>query len=158
MVKLNNLHIYVIYFRSTPVELLHTLLLGSYKYLFGDLMTSITADQKKSISARIDAFPLSGITLKLSKNACRYIFEWQIVISIAIISLFPCVGTISHFTAKTLKLWQNVHFSSCGMNLMMTTEQCGFHYQRFEMVQFDGLYYYFYDSRYFRQHTVCLFS
>lgn len=54
------------------MECLHTVLLGSYKYLFGDLMGHITTDQKDAVSARIDAFPPSGIELKLSKSACRY--------------------------------------------------------------------------------------
>lgn len=57
--------------RSTPVECLHTVLLGSYKYLFRDLMEHVSAEQKMAISARIDAFPASGIELKLSKSACR---------------------------------------------------------------------------------------
>ena len=59
-------------YRSTPVECLHTLLLGSYKYLFRDLMEEVTSEQKSAISARIDAFPSSGIEQKLSTSACRY--------------------------------------------------------------------------------------
>lgn len=53
------------------MECLHTVLLGSYKYLFGDLMDHINDEQKDAVSAHIDAFPPSGIDLKLSKSACQ---------------------------------------------------------------------------------------
>lgn len=57
------------------MECLHTLLLGAYKYLFHDLMSQITPIQKSEITASIDAFPLSGMGLKLSKNAPRYVIK-----------------------------------------------------------------------------------
>ena len=53
------------------MECLHTLLLGAYKYLFQDLMKSITPEQKQAISARIEDFPHSALELYLSKNACK---------------------------------------------------------------------------------------
>lgn len=84
MVKMMSISLY----RSTPVECLHTVLLGSYKYLFGDLMDQITAVQKDAISARIDAFPPSGIDLKLSKSACRYTFIVYVQHIIIMIILF----------------------------------------------------------------------
>ena len=64
----NNLKFY----RSTPVECLHTLLLGPYKYLFADVMDCISASKKLEVSAKIAAFPHSGFTVMLSRNACKY--------------------------------------------------------------------------------------
>ena len=63
-------------------------------------MSTITANQKRAISARIDAFPLSGMNLKLSKKACRY------TLTLYLLHLF------------------------CGMNLTIVRKKCGFHYQR----------------------------
>ena len=55
--------------RSTPVECLHTLFLGAYKYLFRDLMGKISPNEKKQISAYIEDFPTSGFNYRLNKNA-----------------------------------------------------------------------------------------
>ena len=54
--------------RSTPVECLHTILLGPVKYLFGDLMEHITPNQKKEVAARIQSFPKSGFKTHLSSS------------------------------------------------------------------------------------------
>lgn len=53
------------------MECLHTLLLGAYKYMFGDLMTTLSPDQKREISAYIEDFPSSVLDLKLSRSAPR---------------------------------------------------------------------------------------
>ena len=50
---------------STPVEILHTILLGPYKYLLRDLIPRLSDQQKKKILARMAAFSQSGITGKL---------------------------------------------------------------------------------------------
>ena len=54
--------------RSTPVECLHTILLGPYKYLTRELMDTISPDTKQKIVARIKAFNSSGLGGKLSSN------------------------------------------------------------------------------------------
>lgn len=51
------------------MECLHTLLLGAYKYMFAHLMSSLSADEKKQVSAYIDAFPSSGMNIKLNRKA-----------------------------------------------------------------------------------------
>ena len=61
-----------IYHRSTPVECLHTILLGPFKYLFGELMERLTPDQKRKVAARINSFPTSGFTTKLSGSITKY--------------------------------------------------------------------------------------
>ena len=50
--------------RSTPVECLHTILLGPYKYLTGQLMERLSPVEKKEIRSRIEAFDFSGIDNK----------------------------------------------------------------------------------------------
>ena len=59
-------------FRSLPVEVLHTVLLGPYKYLLGKTMQSLRPLQKKEILARIASFNYSGFTGRMSSNVTRY--------------------------------------------------------------------------------------
>ena len=47
--------------RSTPIECLHTILLGGYKYLFRELMDKLSPTQKQEVCASIDHFPHSGL-------------------------------------------------------------------------------------------------
>ena len=47
-------------FRSTPVEVLHSILLGPYKYLLKTLISRLSADQKCQILAKMQAFNYSG--------------------------------------------------------------------------------------------------
>ena len=51
--------------RSTPVEVLHTVLLGPYKYLLGKAMKSFSPRQKQEILARILSFNHSGFVTRL---------------------------------------------------------------------------------------------
>jgi hypothetical protein len=60
-------------FQSTPIECLHTILLGPYKYLLRHVMENLTSTQKVEISARLNAFPFSGFKYKLKANICRYV-------------------------------------------------------------------------------------
>ena len=52
--------------RSTPVEVLHTMLLGCYKYLLRKKMSRLSSVQRDELSARIAAFSLSGLDKRLS--------------------------------------------------------------------------------------------
>eukprot|EP00731_Ephydatia_muelleri_P017205 Em0010g303a len=66
------LELFIDLHRCTPVEVLHTLLLGPYKYLFRDLMGRLTTVQRKEIQARISSFSFSGFDMKLSRNVAKY--------------------------------------------------------------------------------------
>ena len=59
-------------FRSTPVEVLHTVILGPYKYLTGRVMAKLSTVQKQEVLARIFSFNYSGIEERISSNVTRY--------------------------------------------------------------------------------------
>ena len=52
--------------RSTPVETLHTILLGPYKYLLRSLIGRLTTAHKEKIQARLSSFDFSGLDYKLT--------------------------------------------------------------------------------------------
>ena len=60
------------YYSSSPVETLHTILLGICKYLLKSFMPIMSKTQKKKINARISAFHTSGFTVKMYGNVCYY--------------------------------------------------------------------------------------
>ena len=59
-------------YRSTPVETLHTILLGPYKYLLRTLMGHLTSAQKDDLHARLATFDFSGLDYKMSYNLIRH--------------------------------------------------------------------------------------
>ena len=60
------------YFRSAPVEVLHTVLLGPYKYLTGKVMGRLTAKQKCEVKARIACVNYSSIEGHMSSDITRH--------------------------------------------------------------------------------------
>lgn len=58
--------------RSIPIEVLHTLLLGSCKHFLKDVMPKMSAQQKREIQARVRAFNPSGFSTKLHGSVCYY--------------------------------------------------------------------------------------
>ena len=54
------------------MDCLHTILLGSYKYFFSDLMGRVSTIQKKEIAAKIASFPKSGMSLALSPGIVHH--------------------------------------------------------------------------------------
>jgi hypothetical protein len=55
-------------YKSSPVEVLHTILLGCCKYMLRQFMNDRSANQKKQIMARIKSFPHSGMNCMVSSN------------------------------------------------------------------------------------------
>ena len=58
--------------RSTPVEVLHTVLLGPYKYLLKALMKRLSGEEKSQLLARVASFNYSGIDSKITGNICYH--------------------------------------------------------------------------------------
>lgn len=61
-------YIYIWNNRSTPVECLHTILLGASKYLLRSFMDKRSASEKKQLLARIAAFSYSGFSVRITGN------------------------------------------------------------------------------------------
>ena len=75
------------------MECLHTILLGAYKYMFGDLMSTLSPDQKREISTYIEDFPSSGLDLKLSNYYYSLIKHKIPLIVITTISCYHHLNT-----------------------------------------------------------------
>ena len=71
---INTMHIVLVYFfySATPVECLHTILLGACKYMLRSFMDSASSKQKKEILAILAAFPYSGFSTRITGNICYY--------------------------------------------------------------------------------------
>ena len=54
--------------RSTPVEVLHTILLGLCKYMLKSFMGSRSSVEKQEILARIASLPPSGLSCRITGN------------------------------------------------------------------------------------------
>lgn len=102
-------------FRSTPVEVLHTVLLGPYKYLTGTVMAKLSAEQKREVQARLSCADYSGIEGRMSSNITRYSQsfvgrDFKVWAQIAPFILAP------YLTSEQLKLWlslSKVHIIVC---------------------------------------------
>lgn len=59
-------------YRSIPIESLHTILLGPYKYLLKSTVPTLSRVQKEEVLAKIRAFNYSGFKVRLQGNVIRY--------------------------------------------------------------------------------------
>ena len=62
----------LIKYRSTPVECLHTLLLGPFKYMTEYLMNRLTPSQKREVQSKIRGFDFSPFPCSLSPGMCNH--------------------------------------------------------------------------------------
>ena len=58
-------------YQSIPIETLHSILLGPFKYLFKNQMAILSSKQKEEILARLRAFDQSGLAFKLKGDICK---------------------------------------------------------------------------------------
>ena len=65
--------IFVLICSSTPIECLHTILLGPYKYMLRQVMENLSSVQKNEIISRFRSFPYSGFQQRLTSNVCRLV-------------------------------------------------------------------------------------
>ena len=62
-------YIYIfIFFTQTPVEILHTILLGPVKYLFAKTMGCLSPQLKMKVKAKIEAFDFSAFSRRLASS------------------------------------------------------------------------------------------
>ena len=69
MYKVNKLNVLMNYYcRSTPVEVLHTILVGPYKYLLRNLIPRLSNQEIQSI---LEDFNFSGFKIKLGSKLVK---------------------------------------------------------------------------------------
>ena len=106
--------------RSTPVECLHTILLGPYKYLTSNLMERLS-DREKEVASKLTAFSWSGLPSTLSPEAlCHHHKsligrDYKLVAQVALYILWD------HLTGPEKEVWKAL--SKVGY-YCFATEQC----------------------------------
>ena len=81
--------------RQTPVEVLHTILLGPVKYLVRKTMKNLRAFEKKHVNARIEAFDFSAFSRRLPSSF---------------------VKNYASFVGRDFKLWAQIAVYSFSMD------------------------------------------
>ena len=78
------------------MEVLHTLILGSYKYLLRFKMVTLSTKQCMEVAAPVRVFPSSGLSMKVSIDISKYYrsFVGRDICSdssLCSITLFDCI-------------------------------------------------------------------
>jgi hypothetical protein len=93
--------------RQTPVEILHTVLLGATKYLLAKTMKGLTPADKKKVRARIEAFDFSAFPGKIASSITTmygsYVGrDFKLWAQIAVFILVDIVA------GEELEVWRNL--------------------------------------------------
>ena len=91
-------------FRSTPVEVLHTVILGPYKYRTGTVMAKLSTEQKREVHAKLSCADYSGIEGRMSSNITRYSQSFVGRDFKVWAQMAPFI-LASYLTSEQLKLW-----------------------------------------------------
>ena len=112
--------------RSTPVEALHTLVLGPYKYMLRSLMARFSPHQRKEVLAHIASFPLSGFELRLSRDISKYYksFVGRDFKTLAQLALFVFSPLVSPGETEVWLALSKVHVIVCVTHLYTYLYRC----------------------------------
>ena len=103
-------------YRSTPVETLHTVLLGPYKYLLRSLITRMTATQKEELQACLSSYDFT--------------IDWAIIL----------LGIFVHLLEEILKLLHKLHFSCWDHSWHQKKRRFGWHFQEWVWCSLNFVY------------------
>ena len=65
----------IFFYRNTPVEVLHRILLGACKDFLSHVMPRLSKEPKQQVIARVSAFSMSGFNVRMHGNVCRHYTE-----------------------------------------------------------------------------------
>ncbi|KAL5479531.1 hypothetical protein EMCRGX_G023059 [Ephydatia muelleri] len=96
-------------FQSTPLEVLHTILLGPCKYLLKEFMPQLSARQKAEILSRLRAFCSSGLKVKLyDGDLCHgSLNEGQLKVLLSFTKVFH-IAYCEYFSLSIRDEWQEL--------------------------------------------------
>lgn len=101
--------------RCLPVESLHSILLGPYKYLLKSTIPTLSSGQKEEVLARVRAFNYSGFKVKLMGNVIRHHQsfvgrDYKAWAQMALFIIYP------YLSASERKVWVALSKVNIGIN------------------------------------------
>lgn len=118
------MHVYYLFFRSTPVETLHTILLGPYKYLLREFVPRLSPSQKRELQATISAFNYSGLGTNLDVKLLKH---YKSFVGRNFKSLAQCALFIfrDFFSTAEMNVWIALSKVSCIYSYLMSQRYGG---------------------------------
>lgn len=95
-------------YRSTPVECLHTILLGPYKYFISTFMNRLSPQEQREVEAKLEAFPSSGLPAKLSPGSIIFNYRSLLGRDYKLIAQVCLYTFWDHFTQAEREVWKNL--------------------------------------------------
>ena len=94
--------------RSTPVESLHTILLGPYKYFLAELMDKLEPNEKRKIEAKLASFPQSGLPYQIPPEAvCKY-YKSFVGRDFKVLAQMLLFVVWDHLTTSEQEVWKSL--------------------------------------------------